>query len=456
MSELSKKSENRQFYKKMLWIAGPVMLQQAINLSVNLTDNIMVGKLQEEAISGVALGNQFYFLFQIFCMGLGGGSAVMVGQLWGKKDVERIRKVITLMLRICIGVALAFTFATWFLTPQIMGIYTPHAGIIAEGVKYLRVMAFVFLIHGVALNLTIVYRAAGVVWLAMISSLCSFGLNIFFNWVFIFGNLGAPKMGVAGAALGTLIARALEFLIVVIYLLVKEKGVQYKLRYLFQPCLEVFKDFGRLSVPVIISDIMLQLGNNMIAIIMGHMPNEKIMVSANNITANSVQLCTFMILGLSNAASVMIGNSIGEGKTDVAISNGRRFFKFSIIAGVFAAGLIHLLGPIVLSFYEVSEETIACTRQLINAISFIMVFQTISSVLTKGVLRGGGDTKFLMMADVLFLWIASVPLGFLAGITFELSAFWVYIAMKIDMVIKAIWCAFRLYKNKWIKKVSTI
>lgn len=220
--------------------------------------------------------------------------------------------------------------------------------------------------------------------------------------------------------------------------------------------MDVFKDFRRLSVPVIISDIMLQLGNNMIAIIMGHMPNEKIMVSANNITANSVQLCTFMILGLSNAASVMIGNSIGEGKTDVAISNSRRFFKFSIIAGLFAAGLIHLLGPIVLSFYEVSQETIDCTRKLINAISFIMVFQTISSVLTKGVLRGGGDTKFLMMADVLFLWIASVPLGFLAGITFELSAFWVYIAMKIDMVIKAIWCAFRLYRNKWIKKVSTI
>ena len=306
MNEVSKKSENRQFYKKMLWIAGPVMLQQAINLSVNLTDNIMVGKLQEEAISGVALGNQFYFLFQIFCMGLGGGSAVMVGQLWGKKDVERIRKVITLMLRICIAVALAFTVATWFLTPQIMGIYTPNDGIIEEGVKYLKVMAFVFLIHGIALNLTIVYRAAGVVWLAMISSLCSFGLNIFFNWVFIFGNLGAPKMGVAGAALGTLIARALEFVIVVGFLLLKEKGVQYKLRYLFQPCMEVFKDFGRLSVPVIISDIMLQLGNNMIAIIMGHMPNEKIMVSANNITANSVQLCTFMILGLSNAASVML------------------------------------------------------------------------------------------------------------------------------------------------------
>lgn len=441
------------FWKKMIMIAGPVMLQQIINLGVNLTDNIMVGSLREEAIDGVASGNQFYFLFNIFCLGLGGGSAVVVSQLWGKRDVLSIKKVITLMLRICIAVSAVFMAVSLFVPELVMSVLTPEEGIIKQGAMYIRMMSMVYLIHGIALVMTIVYRSVGVVMLALVSSICSFGINIFFNWVFIFGKFGMPKMGVRGAALGTFLSRLVEFLIIIIYLLCKDKKVQYKIKDIFMPCKEMAKTFLSISVPVIISDVILQLGNIAITMIMGRMENRTEMLAANSITATTVQISTFLLLGMANASSVMVGNSIGEGKIERAKAYGKRFLYISIAVGAFGALIIRFIGPVIMNFYNITEDTKACTQSLIEAISFILVFQAISSVLTKGVLRGGGDTKFLMLADVLFLWIASVPLGAIAGLWLQLDAFWVYVAVKIDLVIKAIWCIIRLYRGKWLKRV---
>jgi putative MATE family efflux protein len=450
-----KSYDNLQFIKRVLLISVPIIIQQIINLSVNLCNGIMVGQLQEAAISGVSIGNQFYILFQIFCMGLGGGAAVMVNQLWAKKDVQSVMKVITLMLRICVVVALCFTLLSLFATDFIINIFTNHTDILVEGRKYLWVMAFAFIIHGVGLTLTIVYRSVGVVWLALISSLLSFGLNIFLNWVFIFGNLGCKPMGVSGSALGTVIARFVEFAVIVTYVFFIDKKIVYRVKMIFMSCNSVIKRFKGFALPVIISDVMLQLGNSILTIIMGHMKSNETMLAANNISTITVQISTFFILGLSNAASIIIGTSIGEGKIEEAKLNGKRFLYISIGVGLVASILIELLSPIIIGAYKVSDVTIDCAKNLISAVSVIMVFQSVSSVLTKGVLRGGGDTKFLMVADVLFLWIAAVPLGYLCGIVLNLSSFWVYFMMKIDMIIKAVWCTYRLYQGNWIKKVHT-
>lgn len=448
------KTEQSGFLRKMIAIAGPVMLQQVVNLGVSLTDNIMVGKLKEDAISGVAVGNQFYLLFHIFCLGLGGGSAVVIGQLWGKKDIPGIKSVITLMLRVCTVAAAFFMALSFFFPMQIMGIFAKEQGTIAQGAIYVKMMTAVYLIHGISLTLTIAYRAVGVLKLALLSSACSFGINIFFNWVFIFGKLGMPRMGVAGAALGTILARLVDFLIIGYYLLFRDRKIQYRLSDGRRTHGTMGKVFFRVAVPVIVSDVILQLGNNAVTVIMGHMKNSREMLSANSITATTVQLSTFFLLGLSNAASVMVGNSIGAGKPEEAESYGKRFLWISIAVGAAGAVILRLLGPFVTGLYDITEETRACTLALMDAISLILVFQSVASVLTKGVLRGGGDTRFLMLADVLFLWIASVPLGYLAGIVWELSAFWVYIAIKIDLVIKAVWCTGRLYRGNWKRSVS--
>lgn len=443
--------KNINFYKRVALIAFPVILQQIINMSVNLCDGIMVGQLKETAISGVSAGNQFYLLFNILCMGLGGGTAVLVNQLWGKQEIVEIKKAITIMIRLCIGIASVFMLLSLFGAQAIVKIFSNNPEVCGEAEKYLRTMSFAYIIHGLGLTLSIVYRSVGVVWLSLISSAVSFGLNIFFNWVFIFGKLGFEPMGVKGAALGTVIARAIEFIVIAGYVLFRDKRIGYRISYLKMKCSSISAEYKRYALPVVISDVMLQLGNNLIAIIMGHMKNSEIMMAANNVTTITVQISTFFILGLSNAASIIVGNTIGEGKKQEAFGYGKKFLYISIVVGIIAAGLIELLNPIILKAYVLERETIECTKQLVNAISCIVVFQSVSSVLTKGVLRGGGDTRFLMVADVLFLWITAAPLGFLCGIVLELSSFWVYFVMKIDLVIKAVWCTYRLYKGTWAR-----
>jgi len=125
------------------------------------------------------------------------------------------------------------------------------------------------------------------------------------------------------------------------------------------------------------------------------------------------------------------------------------------VMGTLAGLLILAVKNPIINFYDVSAEAKVISHEMMYAIAVIMVFQTVGNMLTKGVLRAGGDTKFLMMGDILFLWVASIPLGALAGLVFHWPAFWIYFLLKIDQVIKCIWCFFRLKSGKWMKKIKS-
>jgi Na+-driven multidrug efflux pump len=145
---------------------------------------------------------------------------------------------------------------------------------------------------------------------------------------------------------------------------------------------------------------------------------------------------------------------MGEGDYKKAQKQGYAFLVMGLIIGVFAALLILIVKTPIINFYKVSDEAKQISGQLMYSIMIIMIFQSANSILTKGVLRAGGDTKFLMAGDILFLWIASVPLGALAGLVLHMPAFWVYFFLKIDQIIKCVWCYFRLKSGKWLKKIN--
>lgn len=149
----------------------------------------------------------------------------------------------------------------------------------------------------------------------------------------------------------------------------------------------------------------------------------------------------------------MTGHTLGKGEVERAQREGYTFMIFGTILGVAACGIILVLSGPIVGLYHITEETRAIAYQLMDAIAIIVIFQSMNSILTKGVLRGGGDTKFLMLADILFLWVASIPLGMLAGLVLHLPAFWIYFFMKIDQIIKCVWCVFRLQSGKWMKKI---
>ena len=445
---------DRKFYAKAAGIALPIAAQSLITIGVNIMDTIMVGDLGEVALSATSLANQFINIFDICCMGLGMVASVLTARFWGMKDLVSLKKTITIMLRICIALATAFALVTAVAPGFVMSIYSPEAEIIEAGTKYFNWSVASYWLLGMSLTMTIVLRSVGQAWLPLLTSIIAFFVNIGANYIFIFGKFGAPEMGVAGAALGTLIARAFEFIMIDGYVFFVDKKIGYRIRDLLGKCSDMLREYLRVSIPVLVSDTLLGLGNSAVAIVMGHIGSS--FVSANAITTVTQQLSTVFISGISQSSCMVIGHTLGEGDVQRAKTEGNTFLMLGTAIGVLAGGFIMLISPLIISFYNITPETKAIAQELMLAIGLIVVFQSMNSILTKGVMRGGGDTKFLMVADILFLWIVSIPVGAIAGLVLHLPAFWIYVCLKLDQIIKAIWCIGRFRSNLWIKAVHGV
>lgn len=451
MNKLFTKDKN--FYKTVCAIAIPIALQGLITTGVNIMDTVMVGAVGERQLSAVSLANQFISIFQIFCMGIGMGASVLVARYYGMKEQKSLQKTVSIMLRLCIGLSVLFSVFTAIFPQLIMKIYTAEADIIAFGVEYLKYSIFTYALLGLSLTCTIVLRNVNQVRIPLYTSIGAFFVNVGANYAFIFGKFGAPKMGVAGAAVGTLVARTFEFFVICGYLFVFEKEIAFRVKHIFKKVGPLWREYIRVSIPVLISDGILALGNNSVAMIIGRIGGS--FVAANAVTTVAQQLSTVLIQGFSQAGCIVTGKTLGEGKKEKAQEQGWAFFGLGIVFGLVAAGVIALVSAPLISAYDLSSETVEIAKQLMVSIAIIIVFQATNSIMTKGVLRGGGDTKMLMLADNVFLWVASIPLGVLAGLVFHLPAFWVYFALKIDQVLKTIWCLIRLKSGKWIKKIKS-
>lgn len=444
--------KEKSFYKLILSIAVPVVLQNMITIGVNIMDTLMLGNYGEVQLSASSLANEFINIYHIMCMGMSMGAAVLTAQYYGAGNNPSLKKIVTIVLRMGLVIAAAFTVVTLLFPEELMRLYTPDEAVIDKGVLYFRISAVTYVLLGVSLILTNILRTVHQVRFPLVLSIVTFFVNVFFNWVFIYGRLGAPEMQIEGAALGTVIARLVECGSLVTYFFVFDKRIGYRIKDLFMKCGDHVRVYITYAIPVMVSDTLLALGNSAVSIIMGHIGAS--FVAANSIISQTVRLSTVFNQGLSSASSVITGNTLGKGERDKAYHQGVTFLCLSILIGLAAAVVILLISPLLVESFNITQETKDIAYQLMASVSVMMVFQTVQSVLTKGVLRGGGDTRFLMLADILFLWLASIPLGYLCGLVWHLSPFWIYAALKIDWVIKSVWCIFRLRSKKWIRVVQ--
>ena len=213
-------------------------------------------------------------------------------------------------------------------------------------------------------------------------------------------------------------------------------------------------EYIRISIPVLISDAILAIGNNSVAMVIGHLGST--FVAANAITSVTQQLSSVVISGVSQAGAIVTGITLGEGNREKTMRQGYHFFGLGLVLGCISAGFVFIFSGSIIGYYKnVSPETVRIASQLMNAICLIIVFQGTNSIMTKGVLRGGGDTKILMVADNVFLWVLAIPLGIFAGFYMKWSPFLIYICLKSDQIVKTLWSFLRLRSRKWIKKIDT-
>lgn len=444
--------KDKQFYQSVLAIMIPVAAQQAINMGVNMLDTMMLGAFGEVQLSASSLANAFYNIFNTFCLGIIGGCSILMAQYWGAGQTEKVKDTLNLAIRMSVLLAVLFSVITWFFPGGIMRIFTEDEAVVQAGSRYLKVTAFIYLIHGSSYVTAQLMRAVKEAKLGLYVSLVSFVVNVFANWVFIFGHLGAPRLEITGAALGTLIARLSEFIVTFFFVLRLDQKLKMRWKDLWKmPSGEIVGKYVKVGVPALISDGFLAFGNTSLSMVMGRIGT--VAVAANSICQVVDRLFTVIISGIANASGIIVGNTIGEGDREKAFAQGETFYALSVIGGLVTSVLLLLIAPLTLYFYELEAVTILVTKQMMKAYAVIIVFQCIQFVMTKGVLRGGGDTRFLMIADILFMWIASIPLGILVGIVLKGPAWLTILCLRIDYLIKSVWCLKRLLSGKWIKKL---
>lgn len=445
-------SKDKKFYKLILSIALPIALQNLITFAVSMIDTMMLGSLGEVQLSAASIGNNLFFILTILIFGLAGGSNILISQYWGKGDVKAIHKILSIMYRACIIITSIFIAIAIFLPEKFMKIYTSDALVIEQGASYLRIVAIGYIFYAITNCTIMMLRSVKTVKISLFVYTISLIVNGFFNYILIFGKFGAPVLGVRGAAIATVIARITEFTIVLFFMIKVEDKIRLRVKHLIKVDKLMLKDFLSNVTPVLFNEFLWSTGSTIISIIIGRLGTET--VAANSISNVVFQFVTVFIFGLSNATAVIIGNTIGEGKNDKAKEYSRTIGLLSIVMGLLSALVILFIKPYVVDFYNVSNVTKDIAMRIMDVMSIIIVFQSLGVNLMMGVLRGGGDAKFVLINDIIFMWIVAIPCGFIAAYVLKLPIAIIFFIVKSDEIIKSVVAVVRVLSGKWVRNVT--
>ncbi len=450
-------NRDRFFYKSIFAVALPIALQNLITFATSMADTIMLGRADETGtlLSASSLANQPFFILSLICFGMSGASTVLASQYWGKKDIKSIKTIFAIVIRFTFLLSFIIGSAVLLFPEQVMSIYTSRTDVIESGADYLRIIGFAYFTFGISNTLICSIRSVEIVKISVIVNTTSFFVNCFINWILIFGNLGAPKLGIKGAAIGTLIARLVEFVIVFIYLFFIDTRLKFKFKDFLLSDKVLLKDLFKHGLPVVFNELMWAAGVSVQAAVLGHITySAGDPVAANSIASMVQQLSTVFIFGLCNAAAVMVGKKIGEGNLQEAKRRSNTMQLMSLIVGAISCGIILLIKNMVVNFYTVPNATKLLANELLVIIAIITFFLSYSAMGIVGILRGSGDTKFCLFMEMATMWGVAIPVAIVLSVVFKLPVPLVLFGMKIDEVLKAIACFVRFRGNKWIKQLA--
>lgn len=442
------------FLKKVLTIALPVAMQGMLNTVVNLVDNLMIGSLGSTAIASVGLANKVFFVFTLLVFGVASGSGVLAAQYWGNQDVKNIRKVLG------IGLIISLTGAILFLTPArlkpelMMRIFTTSQASIQMGAAYLAVVAFSYPCTAISNTYVAMLRAVNHVKAPVVISCVAIMVNIVFNYILIYGKLGAPALGVAGAAIATLIARVVEMTLIIVVVYVGKTPLACRLRELFGYTREFLRQFFRTAIPVICNEFVWGLGITIYSMAYGRMGDDA--VAAITIATTIQDIVVVLFQGLSAATAVILGNGMGAGKLKQAELYAKYIFILQFMLTIFAALVIVTLRWPFISLYQpgISDEVAMSVSRCLLMFALFTPAKMFNFVNIVGVLRSGGDTMMCLFIDTSGVWFIGIPLAFIGGLVLKQPIHIVYGMVMLEEVYKTAIGFWRYRQKKWLRNLA--
>lgn len=430
-------------------MTGVLALQNLISYAVNLADNIMIGDYSQTALSGVAMVSQVQFMLQMVVLGIGTGITVLCSQYWGKSQIEPIRRVTSAGTLLAIGTGLLFLVVTYCFPNQTLSILTNEAAVITEGVKYMRILCWSFLLYAISTTLLYSLRSVETVRIGFVVTLAALVINVFFNYCLIEGNLGFPEMGVEGAAVATLTSRVVEFLIVVIYVCVIDKKIRWKPSYLFRLDKALFRDYIRVGFPVIMSETMWGLAMTAQTAILGRLGDNTI--AANSIATTIFQVISVTTYASANAAGVLIGKTVGEGDIPRVKVYTKTLQVIFVFIGIATGTALWFSKDWILGLYSsINGETFDLAVQFIGILSITVVGTSYQVACLPGIVTGGGDTKFVLINDLIHQWLIVIPAAFLSAFVFHAPLWVTFLCLKADQILKCAVAAVKVNRYRWI------
>ena len=446
------------FYRQVLVLAAPIVLQNLITSTLAIADTFMVGFLGEQPMAAVMLANIPLFVLQLFVFGIQSGGSVLISQYWGKQDLVSINRVMGVTLWIACAVSLSIGLVLWFWPVQFLSLFGNNPATVAMAAEYGRWAGFSYLFNSFAMVYLGAFRSMEAPHLAMYVSIVSMTLNTFLNWVLIFGKLGFPSLGVEGAAIATLIARMTEVVLVLIHSRVSKR---FPLRWglLLRPGRETTLRFFRYGSPVVCNETLWGLGTAMFPTIMGHMAGSTEILAAYAIVGNVERLCQVAAFGIASTAAILIGREIGAGREHTVYDIGKTLNTLACGVGVFIGGLLFLftktLAPAWLfPLFHLSDRACAVAGIMLTVMAVTMPLKDLNTTNIVGVLRGGGDVRMATIIDLSPLWFAAVPLAALAGLVLKLDILWVYLCISVEQLVKCALGVRRLRSNNWVRNLT--
>ena len=450
---MKERLDRKQFLLYALKLAFPIMIQNLISTLVNSADTIMLGYVSQTAMAASSLANQYTFVLFCFYYGLGIGTSVLCAQYFGKGDKQTVERIIGLAARVAILISLLFFVFSFFAPEAIMKIFTDSPQTIKEGAAYLKVLSFSFVFMGFSQVFVSALRSVGKIVFPSALYVVSLLVNVMMNAAFIFGLFGLPRLGVVGVALGTVSARAVEVILCFVYS-AAGKDIKFRLKNLFRRSGVLFKDFLKISAPSVVNDLMWGVAATTCTAILGHIGDD--MVAANAVAVMVVNMGAIVCRGFSNATTIIVSQTLGENRMEDTKVYAKRILWLTVIVSLLGCCVILAIRPFMVQFYrdKLTETAIYYLGIIMIMTTWRLVGEGINTCLICGCFRGGGDAKFGMVVDTVFMWGVSVPLMAIAAYVLKLPPVWVYFVMTLDEFEKMPVVFAHYFKFKWMKNIT--
>ncbi|MCI8800457.1 MAG: MATE family efflux transporter [Lachnospiraceae bacterium] len=443
---------DRKFYHSFFAMVVVLILQNVITLSVNLADNIMLGAYSEAALAGVAAVNQIQFVYQQILLGIGEAVVILGAQYFGKGETNPLKKISSIALHFALIVAAGLFLAVCLWPDALVAAFTPDQEIIEQGVSYLGIIRYTYVFFAVTQILLATLRSTGTVRIALGLSVWSLAVNCCINYTLIYGHFGAPQLGVMGAAIGTLAARVSELLILLLYIAKKEGHLRLRLADYLHTDRNLRRDYWKVLLPVLTGSILWGMNNAVQNAILGHMSTSAI--AANSVASTMFLLVKSMAVGASSTASVFIGRAVGEGDSGRVRQYARTMQVLFLAIGVASSAVLFLVRIPILSLYQLEPETMRLADTFLLILCVIIIGMSYQMPTNLGIVRGGGDTRYVMILDFVSIWCIVLPLSYTMAFVMNASSVVVLWCLNLDQIFKCVPAFLKCNFGNWAKKLT--